>query len=114
MDPIETRRMLIVAAAIGQNIGDLWSVYQELIEGLDLNDPNNAEVMFDLLAEMEANLIDILDQVGGQIYLFTGMFEPIPHDRVDDFESSVLKTLAGLDKVDLEQYRVPEFGEGNE
>ena len=104
----------MLAAALGQNIGDLWEVYQELFQGLDLDDPNTAEVMFSLLAEMEENLIDILDQVGGQIYLLTGVYEPIPTDRVEDFEGSVLTTLANLDTVDLEEYRVPDFEDEEE
>lgn len=103
------KKMLMVSAALGQNISELWEVYQELFNQLDLDDEHTASVMFDLLAELEGNLIDVLDQIGGQTYILTGVYEPAPVDEVEDFEQSILTTLAGLDMVDLEKYRVPDF-----
>lgn len=110
----DIRKMLMVSAALGQNISELWEVYQGLFSELDLDDEHTYSVMCDLLAEMERNLIDVLDQVGGQIYVLTGVYEPLPVDTVEDFEGSVLTTLAGLDSVDLEEYRVPDYDEDDE
>lgn len=109
MDDIRTRRLLKVAAALGQNVDDLWSVYNELFNEVDLDDPDVFEVMLDLLTEMAVNLCEMLNRVEGQLYILTGIHEPLPLTQVEDFEESVLRDIGSLDTVDLEQYRVPVY-----
>lgn len=94
------------AANLCASIQELWSTYQKIFETIDLEVPENRDAIFDILFDLEHNLIDTLDQVGGQIYLATGMFEPLPDDRVEDFEAAVLRTIGSLGEVDLEDYRV--------
>lgn len=99
----------MVASALSKNIDDLWNIYRELFNEVDLDDPNVYPVVFDLVAELEYNLVDVLDQVAGQIYVLTGVHEPLPTEPVEDFEASILSDLAKLDSVDLEVYRVSDF-----
>lgn len=105
-DDLRVRRLLMHSMALNKSISELWSIYQEVFERIDLEDPLVSEHVIDMLAELEYNLIDILDQVSGQIYLATGVYEPIPVDPVEDFESAVLRTIGDLDTVNLEDYRV--------
>lgn len=105
-DELRQRKLLMVAAALGQNITDLWAVYQELFYEMDLTVPEVYDMMSGLLVEMEANLIDVLDQVSGQAYILTGIYEPLPLDGVEDFEASVLRDIDKLGVENLENYRV--------
>lgn len=109
MDDIRTRKLLMMASALSKNIDDLWNTYRELFNEVDLDDPHVYPVVFDLVAELEYNLVDVLDQVAGQIYVLTGVHEPLPTEPVEDFEASILSDLAKLDSVDLEVYRVSDF-----
>lgn len=98
--------LLMISAALGANIGDLWEIYSKLFKEMDVeNNPKEGGLMLDMLTEFEYNLTDLLDQVRGQIYLCSGLYEPVPTDTVEDFEGAVLKTLAGLDDVDLDKWR---------
>ena len=100
------RQLMTVAGHVIENLDHLWAVYQELFKEVDLNSPEANEVILSVIAELRENLIEMQDQVEGQIYLATGIYEPIPVDEVEDFEFAVLTTLAGLDTVDLEKYRI--------
>lgn len=111
---LRVKRLLMHSMALNKSISELWSVYQEVFESIDLDDPAISDTVVDMLAELEYNLIDILDQVSGQIYLTTGIYEPIPFDSVDDFESAVLRTIGNLDEVNLEDYRMEYEDYGSE
>jgi len=102
----DARKLLLVASALGGNISELYEVYNELYNRLDLDNPEIAEMMLNILAEYENNLCEIMGMVGAQIYSLTGVFEPIPEDKVEDFEASILNTIGKLDEVDLEDYRI--------
>lgn len=106
---IIAQRLMVTAASIIDHIDALWEVYRELFEDVDKNNPEDLEVIQSVILELEHNLTDIQDQIRGQAFRITGVFEPIPVDEVEDFESSVLTTLAGLDKVSLDDYRVERF-----
>lgn len=86
-----------------------WSSYRELFDNMDLDSEEETSLAGDILVELEANLVDILDQIRGQAYILVGVYEPLPKTPVKDFESSVLRDLAGLDTVNLEDYRQPMY-----
>jgi len=102
----DARKMLLVAAALGGNISELYEVYSELYNRLDLDNPEIASMMLDILAEYENNLHDIMGLVDAQIYNLTGVHEPIPDEVVEDFEASILDTIGKLDEVNLDDYRI--------
>ena len=103
------RQLMMVATTIIDNLDDLYKVYQELLTEVDYNNPSENEAILPIMVELEHNLVDLLDQVHGQLYLATGIYEPIPHEEVEDFEAAVLTTLGKLDTIDLEKYRVERF-----
>jgi hypothetical protein len=96
----------MVAAALGQNVSDLWDVYRELFDTMDLSNPDVYSTMWDLIVEMEENLTYVLNEVSLQAYEMTGVYEPLPDVEVEDFESSVLRSIGGLGTVDLDSYRL--------
>ena len=97
-------QLLMIASALGANVEDLWEVYTKLFREMDVeNNPKEGEFMLDMLTEFEYNLTDLLDHIRGQIYLCSGLYEPMPTDTVEDFEASVLRTIAGLDELQEEQ-----------
>lgn len=103
------KQLMFIAKQLVENLDDLLHVYQELMDEVDYNNPSENEIVLSVLIELEHNIVDILDRVHGQLYLSTGIYEPLPYDKVEDFEAAVLTTLANLDKVDLEDYRIEEF-----
>ena len=106
---IRVRNLGLAASGLIQQCGQLWQVYQELFNSVNLDDPENHELAIGAIGEMEYNLISLLDEVTGHLAYLEGYFEPIPVDEVEDFEASVLTSLANLDTIDLEDYRVDEI-----
>ena len=100
------RRLLMAASALGENIDGLWDVYRELMSVMDLSNPDEYTMMLDIVAEFEDNLVEMLTKVDEQIFMLTGVYEVEPTDTVDDFEASILRTISGLDDVNLEDFRI--------
>ena len=111
---IRARRMLMTSAALGNAIGELWDVYNELFRTLDLENPDVEGMMLNILAEFEDNLYGIMDGVQNHIYILTGTDEHVPVEEVEDFEASILRTISNLDEVNLEDYRLDYDNEEHE
>lgn len=105
-EDLQVKLLLMQAMNINRAIKELWATYTAAFEVLDLDDPDINGQVSDVLMELECNLIDSLDQVQGQIYLTTGIYEPLPIDEVEDFEASVLRDLGNLDSCNLDEYRL--------
>lgn len=105
----KSKQLMMYAMALVDHVDELWQVYSRLAQDVAENNPDKGEVIQSVISELSENLGDIQDQLAGQMYLASGVYEPLPVDKVDDFEGSVLTTLAGLDTVDLDKYRVERF-----
>lgn len=104
-DDIKVAHLLKYSMALTGTINELWSTFQVVFESVDLEDPEINERVLGILAELEYNLTDMLDQVNGAAYVLTGVYEPLPYEHVEDFEASILRDIAALDSVDLGEYR---------
>ena len=98
--------MLMTAMALGQNIGDLWDLYTQMFRSMDLDDPTTHSMMEDMLLEFEVNLCEMMTEVQEHIYQVVGVYEPLPTETVEDFESSILRDIEKLGTVNLDDWRV--------
>jgi hypothetical protein len=102
----EAQALMGYALSLIEHLEELGKVYEALFEDVMAHNPDKASDILPVVVELSENLTDIQDKLAGQIYLASGVYEPIPVDTVEDFEAAVLTTLAGLDTVDLEKYRI--------
>jgi hypothetical protein len=106
----DIRKLALHAAALIQVFGEMWEAYEELFRNIDLDNGEVAERSLGAILELEHNLTDVLDQIRGQIYIMTGVYEPVPVGNEDmDLESSVLSDISKLGEIDLEQFRIPDL-----
>ena len=105
----EVRRLAMIAAGLVQIFSEMWEAYESLFQSLDMNDPTVVERTLDAVIELEHNLTDVLDQISGQLFVLTGIHEPLPTDVKGDFEAAVLRDLDKLGEIDLDEHRVPDI-----
>ena len=103
---VNMRQLALMANRLVRIMDDTWSTYVSLFDLMDMDDVANNERATEAILELEAELSSILDAVRSQLKMLKMVSEPLPKDKVDDFEQAVLTTLANLDNVDLEQFRI--------
>ena len=99
------RLLAINAARLISVFDSTWATYLELFKSVGFDDIKANTKAVEAIEELEFELSEVLEHIRGQLRQMATYDEPIPTQIVEDFESSVLTTLAGLDKIDLESYR---------
>jgi len=116
MNPEERNSILVRKLAMQANMlnlamAELWQTYQALFEHLNLDDEAAYDKACDAIMELDMNLSSILGEIREQQEVMCGFFEPRPDvEGLEDFESTVLRGLAGLDNTDLSVYDTRDKG----
>ena len=105
------RKLAMQASMLNHSMAELWQTYQALFDVLDLDDETAYDKACDAVMELDTNLSAILGEIREQQNVMCGFFEPRPDvEGLEDFESTVLRGLAGLDKEDLSVYDIRDKG----
>ena len=95
-----------MAVRLTKIMDDTWSTYESLFNLMSTEDVAKNNQAIEAISELELELESILSTIKLHLKMLKSVKEPLPTDVVDDFEKSVLSTLANLDQVDLDNYRV--------
>lgn len=103
---LKIKQLAITASRLVMILDDTWATYLTLFELLDIDEASGASPISAAIEELEVEISAILKTVRDHLNMVKLFDEPVPTDKVEDFESSVLSTLSKLDDVDLDKYRV--------
>ena len=105
------RKLAMQASMLNHAMAELWQTYQDLFRMIDLDDEASYDKACDAIMELDTNLAAILGEIREQQDVMCGFFEPRPDvEGLEDFEATVLRGLAGLDKTDLSVYDTRDKG----
>ena len=108
---MKIRQLALMATRLIRVFEDTWNTYLDLFELMDLEDAKTNTRALEAICELEEELSQVLFLIREQKKVMKYLDEPPPTDIVEDFEQSVLTTLANLDTVYLENYRRKETNE---
>ena len=102
---LRIRQLAMMATRLIRVFEDTWQTYLDLFDLMDLDDIKTNGRVIGAVGELEAEVSDILIHIREQMKMMKFTNEPMPTDKVEDFEQSILTTLAALDTIDLNDYR---------